>query len=238
MLENIDINFNFYSDAGGKDPDKYSPTLRKYHKLLWSKKLPNGNNFILDDSGSIDGKYLYYNDGVHEYFLSSDAIGHTYSRWKRTQSLMREFPVEEINHFFDSLSNISSYIIFPSNRIDMLPTINGERGINSQICDRFDLTLECIRRYYLNEKSPLYATFQRYANFFNLFVDFKGYCDFFFLQDFTNDRFTKVKFYLPFEDFTFYPYPKTVEAYKVYKRNVLKTHELRKERIRDYINKG
>ena len=41
--ETIDINFDVYSDTPeGKDPDSFSPTLRKYHKILWSKSLPNG----------------------------------------------------------------------------------------------------------------------------------------------------------------------------------------------------
>ena len=29
-------------------------------------------------------------------------------------------------------------------------------GVNPLICDRFDLTLECIRRYYVGVFSPLY----------------------------------------------------------------------------------
>ena len=32
----IDITFNVYSDSGGKDPDSHSPTLKKYHKILWN----------------------------------------------------------------------------------------------------------------------------------------------------------------------------------------------------------
>jgi hypothetical protein len=43
MSMTIDIAFDFRSDAGGKDPDVYSPTLRAYHKLLWSKSLPSGH---------------------------------------------------------------------------------------------------------------------------------------------------------------------------------------------------
>jgi hypothetical protein len=35
----IDTNFNFYSDASGDNPDNSSPTLKRYHKLLWSKPL-------------------------------------------------------------------------------------------------------------------------------------------------------------------------------------------------------
>ena len=45
----VDINFNVYSDTPeGKDPDSFSPTLRKYHKILWSKPLPNNQDFYLD----------------------------------------------------------------------------------------------------------------------------------------------------------------------------------------------
>ena len=51
----------------------------------------------------------------------------------------------------------------------------------NKINDRFDLTLECIRRYYLNEDSPLKETFIRYSDFL-LFKNFKGYIDFFFCR--------------------------------------------------------
>ena len=37
----IDTKFNVHSDANGGDPDISSPTLRLYHKFLWSKPLPN-----------------------------------------------------------------------------------------------------------------------------------------------------------------------------------------------------
>ena len=40
-------------------------------------------------------------------------------------------------------------------KIDGKMTINGARGFNAKIRDRFDLTLECIRRHYRNEDSPL-----------------------------------------------------------------------------------
>jgi hypothetical protein len=45
----IDITFDFRTDATGKnaDPDASSPTLLRYHHLLWSKPLPSGRNFQL-----------------------------------------------------------------------------------------------------------------------------------------------------------------------------------------------
>ena len=53
MSNLIDISLDLYSDTpkgkDGKtlDPDTYSPTLRRYHKILWSKPLPNGLRFDL-----------------------------------------------------------------------------------------------------------------------------------------------------------------------------------------------
>lgn len=41
----VDTTFNVYTDARGGDPDSTSPTLRAYHKILWSKPLPNGKMF-------------------------------------------------------------------------------------------------------------------------------------------------------------------------------------------------
>ena len=39
----IDITSDFRTDSNGKDPDLASPTLRRYHRLLWSKPLPTGS---------------------------------------------------------------------------------------------------------------------------------------------------------------------------------------------------
>jgi hypothetical protein len=46
----IDTAYNVYTDAQGRDPDSSSPTLRKYHKILWSKPLPHGKIFKLYDN--------------------------------------------------------------------------------------------------------------------------------------------------------------------------------------------
>ena len=48
MRTDIDITFDFRRDTPeGKDPDTYSKTLRRYHQLLWSKRLPGGELFDL-----------------------------------------------------------------------------------------------------------------------------------------------------------------------------------------------
>ena len=54
----IDTSFDFRVDARGKDPDSHSPTLRKYHKRLWSRPLPGGVPFELRDT--TPGVYLHH----------------------------------------------------------------------------------------------------------------------------------------------------------------------------------
>ena len=233
MEKLINIEYDFRTDSNGGDVDKYSSTLRKYHKILWSKPLPNGNNFSLDDSK--DNVYLYYKTESQEYFLSSDSIVHTYSKWKRTENIINQVPKNEINDFLNIAYTIGGYIIFPSNKVNNLPTINMERGTNQKIDDRFDLTLECIRRYYNGEKSPLAETLERYDDFFKLFIDFKGYCDFFLLQDLTLDNYKKIKYFLPFNDFEIGQYPKNIEDYFIYKNNSIEFNKNRNKRIENYI---
>jgi len=82
MSSNIDINFDFYSDTPPKrDPDSLSPTLRKYHKILWSKTLPNGELFNLVDTNP--EAYLYHKSNLGEFRLGSDAITHSYRSTKK-----------------------------------------------------------------------------------------------------------------------------------------------------------
>ena len=154
MSNLIDTNFDFHSDTPtGKDPDSYSPTLRRYHKILWGKPLPNGLRFNLTDT--TPKVYLHHQSELCDFFSSGDATAHSYSRLKRMSHIINQIPSKEIDSFFSLCSTIGGYIIFPSNKIDNQLTINGARGLNPKILDRFDLTLECIRRHYLNEGSPL-----------------------------------------------------------------------------------
>jgi len=41
--------------------------------------------------------------------------------------------------------------------------------------DRFDVTLECIRRHYRGEDSPLAEVLAQHADFLRLFRDFRGF---------------------------------------------------------------
>ena len=228
-MNTIDIYFNVYSDTPeNKDPDSFSPTLRKYHQVLWSKPLPSGVNFHLDLNTP---KLLHHISELGEFFLSSDSIGHTYSRVKRMSHIVDEIEPEEIAAFFSTSSTIGAYIIFPSKRIDNKMTINGARGVNHKIQDRFDLTLECIRRFYLKEKSPLSDVLERYANFFNLFDNFRGYVDFFLLQDLVEKDYLAIKFWSVFDYFDSAPLPNNKEEYLRYKTKVIDFVNARGQRM-------
>ena len=229
LQKTIDINFDVYSDTPeGKDPDSFSPTLRKYHKILWSKSLPNNKEFNLNLDTP---KLLHHESALGEFFLSSDSIGHTYTRVKKMSHIIDELSNEEINSFFSTCSTIGAYIIFPAKRINNKMTINGARGVNHKIQDRFDLTLECIRRFYLNEKSPLTDALERNANFFELFSDFKGYTDYFLLQDLVERDYMTIKFWGIFDNFETAPLPANKEEYLSYMNKLVSFVKARNQRI-------
>ncbi len=223
----IDTTFNFYSDTKGGDPDSTSPTLRNYHKILWSKPLPNGKIFELQDDKN--GGYLYHKSEIGEFFLGSDAITHSYKNHKRKLWLTTQIS-DEVDELFEAGSTIGAYIVFPNNRIDGNHTINQARGVNSLIDDRFDLTLECIRLFYLGQTSPIYDTLMRYENFLNLFVNFIGYIQFFLLDDLIDEN-KRIKFYLPFDEFKTEPTFSDINEYLLYKKGVMNFIKSRNRRI-------
>jgi len=104
------------------------------------------------------------------------------------------------------------------------------RGRSRKIDDRIDLTLECIRRHYEGEDSPLASTLALYNEFFSLFGDFEQYVEFFLLQDLVSGDGT-VNCFLPFDDFATPTLPGTVEEYQSYRAKVTRFVAARNHRI-------
>ena len=226
----IDIAFDFRSDTPhGGDPDTLSPTLRRYHKLLWSKPLPSGGLFVLDDTTR--GAYLHHASGLGEFFLASDAVVPSFTREVRLVDIVNQIAREELDEFNRVGYTIGGMMLFPGNRVGQKMTINGARGFHPRIADRFDLTVECIRRHYVDEPSPLSDTLARYADFFGLFGDFRGYVDFFLLQDMATEDSSAVRFFMPFGGFTGSPLPGSVDAYNSYRQFAIEFIEARNRRI-------
>lgn len=247
-LSNIDITFDFTTDSphywdnfwsnnnglggGGSDPDSSSKTLQQYHQVLWSKPLPNGE--YLDLKTGSGANYLTWRD----FRFGSDSIIASF-RYERYRNMLEQVKCAAPDYqvfmesFLRRTYTIGGMIIFPKWR----GGINQSRGCNPQIKDRWDLTLECIRKYYNGEKSPLYDTLVKDKSFFDLFVDFKGYVDFFFLQDCVSDDYSSVNFWIGDGTFTYKPLPQTVTEYLTWIERELQFVDARNKRIQAAIQK-
>lgn len=220
----IDIKFDFTTDSGNywenfwdkndgmgygnTDPDSVSSTLQEYHRLLWSRELPDGQTMNLKaGSGSY---YLTWDN----YRFGSDSIivGLRYKRYQHIIKQVMERVVDYKAYYEDLIRRsytIGGMIIFPKH----INSINQERGKSKIISDRWDLTLECIRRYYLGQDNPLMSVLNSDKPFFDLFVNFKGYVDFFFLQDCVSKDYSEVEIWEGNGDFSEEGLPKTVDDY-------------------------
>lgn len=225
-MELIDITFDFRKDSKCGDPDTDSQELYNAHKILWNKALPSGKileiNIINDQYGRMllkNNQYMNFSsDRMFPHF--DGKYNGLFNGWLNS---------EEIELLKNRVRTIGGHIVFPAHKKDGF-TINQARGVNRKIGDRFDLTLECIRRFYINEKSPLYNALNRYKEFFDLFVDFNKYVDFFLLQDFINAQ-NQIKFVLPFDDFVRSPLPQNSDEYRQYKDKTIEVIEKRNSRI-------
>jgi len=210
----IDTKFDFREDSQGKDPDSYSPTLRQYHRLLWSKPLPDGRLFDLVDTSP--GIYLHHLSDIGEFRLSSDSVIPSFWKPRSVADAISQLPAGRLAHFRYMSYTIGGMMVFPSNKVDGKMTINGARGCHPRIKDRFDLTVECIRRHYQGGDSPLAPVLERYSEFFALFQSFEGYVDFFMLQDLVSDSYTSIRFHAPFTGFDESPLPGGLVEYTSY----------------------
>jgi hypothetical protein len=155
----------------------------------------------------------------------------TFSRDRQISSIIHQIPTEEQDAFKRIGYTIGGMMLFPGNCIGGKMTINGARGFHPRIKDRFDLTVECIRRHYRDEHSPLSDTLARYGDFFGLFGNFQGYVAHFLLQDLVTVDCSTVRFFTPFEDFTTSPLPEGIDFYRSYRKLAMDFVRARNRRI-------
>lgn len=223
-----DIQYDYRKDSKCGDPDVDSPKLYDALKNLWSKNLPD--NTCLELTVIKKGRFLLRNNITDN--LSSDRMcPHFVGRYNGKLSGWLTASEEENLQY--KVRTLGGHIIFPAHKNGGF-TVNQARGVNRKICDRFDLTLECIRRFYQKENSPLSKSLGNYKSFFDLFVDFKKYTDFFYLQDFINQE-GKVLFTLPFDNFNRSPLPQNEQEYREYMQNTIKAIDKRNNRIASFI---
>lgn len=228
-LCDIDIHFDVQTDSNGKDPDSASKTLKAYHQLLWSKPLPNGETMELEiERGFLKWKDMWFGcDSITASFL--------HYRFPLKEYVEQHIPnfAEWKKDYWHKTYTIGGSIIFPMHRWSM----NQARGCSVKVCDRWDLTLECIRRFYAGESSPLDKTLEKDREFFNIFVNFKSYVDFFLLQDCVDENYNVI-YGLDTPLFVSMPMPKTLDEYHKWIDSQIDFVAKRGRRIEEYIRKG
>ena len=226
----IDITFDFRTDASGKDPDASSPTLLRYHHVLWSKQLPSGKQFELTLQSWRPYALLHDSD-LGKFVLTSDSVLATFTRRPDMQAIIGQIPPADIDALNTITYTIGGMVLWPGNQINGRWTINQARGCTGRIADRFDLTAECIRRHYQGDIAhPLAHTFDRYSDFFDLFGSFAGYVDFWLLDDLVNTD-GGVKLFLPSEDFTLPSVPRSLAEYLAFCERTIEFVMARNQRI-------
>jgi hypothetical protein len=132
---------------------------------------------------------------------------------------------------------IGGFTVFPVHP----QSLNQVRGTDSRIADRFDLTLECIRRHYVGgQESPLARVLEVDAGFFRLFGEgqsgFAAYVDFFHLQDLVSGNYIKWLDGSAADEWDFgtTALPQSESAYRHYLDNVVTFVSGRNRRIRQW----
>ncbi len=141
----------------------------------------------------------------------------SFRKEKRLKHVLDQIPLEERETFHRVGYTIGGMMVFPGNQIGRQQTINQARGCRPRIKDRFDLTVECIRRHYRNERSPLSDVLG-------------GYVEYSLLQDLVTEDCSAVNFFTSFEDFTTSPVPGSLGAYREYSQRAVGFIETRNRR--------
>ena len=248
-MNKIDTSKDMGADAplnakGERYGEGYCKTLHDYHEILWSKELPSGTVFTLKSVQSdTDPPYfqLHHSSELGKFIFTSDWTCNTYlDRWNwmpEIRKIITELRRAEKEQFNTISTKIGNYIVFPKGTKDPDPVpkpydrykskttwgINSARGLDEKICDRFDLTLECIRLWYSDikdaEQNPLAVALDYSKEFLKLFESFPTYVKYFLLDDLVDSEYSNVEFWLPFYGFNnseHKPLPQNLEEYRKY----------------------
>ena len=173
------------------DPDAKSDTLRYYQYLLYRRELPNGEFFDLQYHNKPN---LVWNG--KRFSSDSIIVSFRYRRYPVMEEISARPDFRQwVEGYLREAYTIGGEMLFP---VD--PSINSVRGFNNNsVSDRFDLTLYCIQEYYKGTESlddygldRVLDAVRKNGNFFDKFLNFKGYVDFFFLQDAVDENYDTI----------------------------------------------
>lgn len=175
------------------------PEIERNGRCRCELKLKNKNTVLGSDS--IMSIYWHRTFGNMRYLMKEickdekNKLKSEIDKLKKRLNLIDEKDVDR--HFNDNFSlykkfiwdylqyanTIGGFMLFP--RHDC--SINQARGMSDRIQDRFDLTLECIRRMYENgfftNTNPLFGISKEDKEFFEMFGSFENYAKFFCLNE-------------------------------------------------------
>ncbi|MBR7153336.1 MAG: hypothetical protein IKD00_06315 [Candidatus Methanomethylophilaceae archaeon] len=185
--------------------------------------------------------YLLWNQNR----FGSDSITNSF-RYSSMQPIISEYRKEFEDHgqfmedYMRRMYTIGGMIIFPKpykgENGRRTQTMNQARGSRvGPIRDRWDRTLECIRLYYLGKKSPLFDVIHDDSWFFDKFIDFQGYVDFFFLQDCVSSDYSEVIPWIGDVGFDTPALPRDVDEYRSWIQVSTSFVENRNKRIQGFI---
>jgi hypothetical protein len=242
-VEPIDPNLDFakyYREEGG-DPDRDSERLYLWQHALWGRPVDGIEPFELEVVRDRGYRMRLVTGAGVEFWLGSDGIIPTWSSPGWTSRFAPDLVAEikaNRHDFYRIASTIGGYLVFPRNRTGQTGwTINQARGMHPKIADRFDLTLECIRRHYREPDAvnPLGRRLAYYGDFFALFGDFDTYVRFFLLDDLVTAERDGIRSLMtgePVGGFSAPAYAESVAAYAAYRRRSIEFVMARNDRIK------
>jgi hypothetical protein len=237
-MDDFDVSFCFYDEKGYvRDADSESRILQRMHARLWSKDLPNGDRLEWTPDAKTRTLSTELAGGT-TVWVSSDTIATTHSNYAGVRELHAGLDAEERDRIERAFYTIAGFMVFPVHP----QSLNQVRGRKWEIRDRFDLTLECIRRHYLAvDDNPLASVLTDDAGFFALFgggqEGFENYVQFFLLDDLWDGQ--SIRWFDGFEgsdwDFTTPALPDSASSYLRYLDVVGTFVTSRNARIADWL---
>lgn len=215
------------------DPDAKCEELREMHYRLYNRYA-----LYINRPFSFEKKYpLSFSEGRYFYLsengscrLGSDTMNSSYLYYEALKNIKSEMEkcgrnaeAEIEKYRKDIIYRPGNFIVFPKK-----DSINVERGRNGKIKDRFDLTLDCIKKQYEKEDNPLaYVLQKNWEYFFCRFRDFNEYVHFFMLEDYLDEKCNVMQF-IDNEDHIL---PKNLGEYDEYIKRISSVIEKRTKRI-------
>ena len=188
-IPEVSLNKNYELEINKKDICLGSDSIMSIYWHWAGKQYPYKNmQEIIDYVNSNIENTAEYRDlckEIDENFSDAANLRHKPDKEQATD-IFKNF----IWCYLQKANTIGGFVLFPRHP----SSINSMRGCNSKIRDRFDLTLECIRRAYQEnifdneEINPLLGISSEDKKFFRMFGSFENYAKFFCLDESYDDK--------------------------------------------------